>query len=78
MVSPDGKKTPVHFAGYVLPELKDHHFLALRATVALNEVGEAEAGVERDKASGLLTSDSFSTRAANSCGQARRPASPRK
>src|SRR5581483_10272839 len=64
MVSPDGKNTPVHFAGYVLPDLKDHHFLALRATVALNEAGEEEAGVERDKASGLLTSESFSTRAA--------------
>jgi PAS domain S-box-containing protein len=65
MLSPDGKKTPVHFAGYVLPDLKDHHFLALRATVALNEAGEEEAGVERDKASGLLTADSFSTRAAD-------------
>ncbi|TAL04221.1 MAG: EAL domain-containing protein [Rhodospirillaceae bacterium] len=64
MVSPDGKNHPVKFAGYVLPDLKDHHFLALRATVPLNEVGEEEDGVERDKESGLLTSDSFSARAA--------------
>jgi PAS domain S-box-containing protein len=64
MISPEGKKTPVQFAGYVLPDLKDHHFLALRATVALNEAGEEEDGVERDKETGLLTADSFSTRAA--------------
>lgn len=64
MVSPDGKKTPVQFAGYVLPDLKDHHFLALRATVALSESGEEEDGVERDKETGLLTADSFSNRAA--------------
>lgn len=64
LLTPDGKNHPVQFAGYVLPDLKDHHFLALRATVALNEAGEEEAGVDRDKASGLLTSDSFSTRAA--------------
>ena len=64
MVSPDGKNHPVKFAGYVLPDLKDNHFLALRATVALNEAGEEEDGVERDKESGLLTGDSFSTMAA--------------
>jgi PAS domain S-box-containing protein len=57
--SPDGAKHPVSFAGYVMPDLKDHHFLAFRSTVALNENADAE-GVERDKETGLLSSASFS------------------
>jgi EAL domain-containing protein (putative c-di-GMP-specific phosphodiesterase class I) len=62
--TPDGASHPVSFAGYVLPQLKDHHFLALRATKALNAAGEEETDVERDKDSGLMTGESFSARAA--------------
>ncbi len=60
LLSPDGSKHPVSFAGYVLPDLKDHHFLALRSTTQLNAAGDEEAGVERDKETGLLTGNSFS------------------
>jgi len=44
----------------VLPDLKDNFFLALRATVQLTATGDEEAGVERDKETGLLSSTSFS------------------
>lgn len=55
-----GLSAPVAFAGYVLPDLKDHFFLALRTQAHLDEKGEAEQGVKRDKATGLLAGDSFS------------------
>ena len=55
-----GLTAPMAFAGYVLPDLKDHFFLALRTQAHMDEKGEAEKGVARDKATGLLTGDSFS------------------
>ncbi len=58
-MSPDGVKHPVSFAGYVMPDLKDHHFLAFRSTVSLTAAGDEE-GVDRDKETGLLSSASFS------------------
>lgn len=55
-----GLTPPLGFAGYVLPDLKDHFFLAFRTKAHLNERGEAEQGVARDKGTGLLSGDSFS------------------
>ena len=55
-----GLTPPVAFAGYVLPDLKDHFFLALRTQARMDEKGEAEKGVDRDKSTGLLSGDSFS------------------
>ena len=55
-----GPTPPVAFAGYMLPDLKDHYFLALRTQAHLDEKGEAEHGVDRDKSTGLLAGDSFS------------------
>ena len=60
--TPDGARHPVSFAGYVMPDLKDHHFLAFRSTVSLTEAGDEE-GVERDKETGLLSGASFSEKA---------------
>ncbi len=48
------------FAGYVMPDLKDHFFLALRTQAHLDEKGDTEEGVKRDKSTGLLSGDSFS------------------
>ena len=55
-----GLTPPVAFAGYMLPDLKDHFFLALRTQAHMDEKGEAEKGVQRDKSTGLLSGDSFS------------------
>lgn len=55
-----GLTPPIAFAGYMLPDLKDHFFLALRTQAHLDDKGEAEKGVERDKSTGLLSGDSFS------------------
>ena len=55
-----GLTPPLGFAGYVMPDLKDHFFLAFRTQAHLTEKGEAETGVARDKGTGLLTGDSFS------------------
>ena len=55
-----GLTPPVAFAGYVMPDLKDHSFLALRTQAHLDENGNTEEGVQRDKSSGLLEGDSFS------------------
>ena len=55
-----GLTPPVAFAGYMLPDLKDHFFLALRTQAHLDDKGEAEKGVQRDKSTGLLSGDSFS------------------
>ena len=60
--TPDGARHPVSFAGYVMPDLKDHHFLAFRSTVSLTEAGDEE-GVERDTETGLLSGASFSEKA---------------
>src|SRR5262245_3922104 len=56
----NGLSPPLAFAGYMLPDLKDHFFLALRTQVHIDEKGEAEKGVVRDKSTGLLAGDSFS------------------
>jgi len=57
----NGVTAPMAFAGYVMPDLKDHFFLALRTQAHIDvEKGETEKGVGRDKATGLLTGDSFS------------------
>jgi EAL domain-containing protein (putative c-di-GMP-specific phosphodiesterase class I) len=55
-----GLTPPIAFAGYMLPDLKDHFFLALRTQAHMDEKGEAEKGVQRDKSTGLLSGDSFS------------------
>ena len=55
-----GLSAPLAFAGYVMPDLKDHFFLALRTQAHLDDKGNTEEGVERDKSTGLLSGDSFS------------------
>jgi EAL domain-containing protein (putative c-di-GMP-specific phosphodiesterase class I) len=55
-----GLSPPLSFAGYMLPDLKDHFFLALRTQVHIDEKGVAEEGVARDKSTGLLEGNSFS------------------
>ncbi len=55
-----GPTPPVAFAGYMLPDLKDHFFLALRTQAHLDDKGAVEQGVDRDKSTGLLTGNSFS------------------
>jgi EAL domain-containing protein (putative c-di-GMP-specific phosphodiesterase class I) len=55
-----GLTGPLAFAGYVMPDLKDHFFLAFRTQAHINDRGEAEEGVARDKGTGLLAGDSFS------------------
>ena len=55
-----GLSPPVAFAGYVMPDLKEHFFLALRTQAHLDDKGETEQGVDRDKTTGLLAGDSFS------------------
>src|SRR5688500_9117724 len=47
-----GLTAPLAFAGYIMPDLKDHFFLAFRTQAHLNEKGEAETGVGRDKGTG--------------------------
>ena len=58
-----GPTPPVAFAGHVLPDRKDHFFLALRTQAHLDDKGVAEQGVNRDKSTGLLSKDSFSAMA---------------
>lgn len=55
-----GLTEPPAFAGYVLPDLKDHFFLALHTQAHLDDKGNTEEGVDRDKSTDLLTGDSFS------------------
>jgi len=55
-----GLSAPLAFAGYIMPDLKDHFFLALRTQAHLDEKGDTEEGVNRDKSTGLLAGDSFS------------------
>ena len=55
-----GLSAPLAFAGYVMPDLKDHFFLALRTQAHLDDKGNTEEGVSRDKSTGLLAGDSFS------------------
>ncbi len=60
MQGANGLTPPMAFAGYIMPDLKEHFFLALRTQAHMDEKGEAEKGVARDKSTGLLTGDSFS------------------
>jgi EAL domain-containing protein (putative c-di-GMP-specific phosphodiesterase class I) len=55
-----GLSAPLAFAGYIMPDLKDHFFLALRTQAHIDEKGDTEEGVTRDKSTGLLAGDSFS------------------
>ena len=55
---------PIRLAGYVLPDLDNHHFLALRTNLHLDEEGGVEEGVSRDSTTGLYDTDSFSEMAA--------------
>lgn len=55
-----GLSAPLAFAGYIMPDLKDHFFLALRTQAHLDDKGDTEEGVNRDKSTGLLEGDSFS------------------
>ncbi|MBM3512478.1 MAG: hypothetical protein FJX59_02040 [Alphaproteobacteria bacterium] len=49
-----GLTAPVAVAGYMLPDLKDHFFIGLRASIRLDDKGDQEQGLERDKTTGLL------------------------
>jgi len=60
----NGLTAPLAVAGYMLPDLKDNFFLALRTTARLDAKGHQEEGVNRDQTTGLLSGDSFSEQAA--------------
>lgn len=56
--NPNGVAVPVHLAGYQMPDLGAHYFLALRKAPA--RVGRGEKGRPvRDAESGLFDADSF-------------------
>ncbi|MCB2106861.1 MAG: EAL domain-containing protein, partial [Rhodobacteraceae bacterium] len=59
-----GQTPPLAVAGYILPDLKDHVFIALRASARPDDAGETLEGVQRDKTTGLLSGESFSESAA--------------
>ena len=60
----NGLTPPLSFAGYLMPDLGNHFFLAMRTSSPIGEDGEIDSKVKRDKGTGLLTGDSFSDLAA--------------
>jgi EAL domain-containing protein (putative c-di-GMP-specific phosphodiesterase class I) len=63
LVGEKGITPALHVTGYMLPDLKDHYFLALRTSVRVDAKGAAE-GKPRDKDSGLMSAESFTEMAA--------------
>ena len=63
LVGEKGVTQPLKVAGYMLPDLKDHYFIALRASVRVDAKGNIESK-PRDLNTGLLTGDSFTELAA--------------
>jgi PAS domain S-box-containing protein len=63
LVGDKGVTLPLTTAGYMLPDLKDHYFIAMRTTAKVDAKGQAEDGKARDK-TGLMAGDSFTELAA--------------
>lgn len=63
LVGEKGMTQPLKVASYMLPDLKDHYFIALRTSVRVDAKGNVE-GKPRDLNTGLLTGDSFTELAA--------------
>ncbi|MEQ8735586.1 MAG: EAL domain-containing protein [Rhodospirillaceae bacterium] len=59
-----GPTPPLSFAGYLMPDLGNNFFLALRTVSHVGQDGEYEDAGERDRSTGLLAGDSFSGLAA--------------
>ena len=59
-----GLSPPLSLAGYLMPDLGNHYFLALRTSADVSEEGELDTRIKRDKSTGLLAGDSFSDMAA--------------
>ena len=59
-----GPTPPLNFAGYLMPDLGNNCFLALRTASDAEENGALEGASKRDQSTGLLAGDSFSGLAA--------------
>ncbi len=59
-----GPTPPLAFAGYLMPDLGNNFFLALRTVAHMDESGELEKAGTRDTSTGLLEGNSFSDMAA--------------
>ena len=59
-----GPTPPLNFAGYLMPDLGNNFFLALRTASDAEENGALEGASKRDQSTGLLAGDSFSGLAA--------------
>lgn len=59
-----GLSPPLSFAGYLMPDLDNHYFLAMRTSADVSDEGDLDTSVKRDKNTGLLAGDSFSDMAA--------------
>ncbi len=62
LVGDKGTTLPLTTAGYMLPDLKDHYFIAMRTTAKVDASGQADG--KRDKNTGLMAGDSFTELAA--------------
>ena len=63
LVGDKGVTSPLSVTGYMLPDLKEHYFIAMRLSVRVDAKGEAD-GKPRDKNTGLMSGESFSEMAA--------------
>lgn len=59
-----GLSPPLSFAGYLMPDLGNHFFLAMRTSADVDEEGKLEPGKKRNQSTGLLAGESFSDLAA--------------
>lgn len=67
-----GPTPPLAFAGYLMPDLGNHFFLALRTVSHMDEKGELEKAGTRDRSTGLLEGNSFSDMAAQKLRDAKK------
>jgi PAS domain S-box-containing protein len=63
LIGDKGVTAPLHVTGYMLPDLKEHYFIALRTSVRVDAKGAID-GKPRDKNTGLMTGESFTEMAA--------------
>ena len=66
-----GPTPPLSFAGYLMPDLEDHYFLAMRTAADVSEDGEIDPSVTRDQNTGLRGGESFSNMAADKLKEAK-------
>ena len=63
LVGDKGVTVPLNWTGYMLPDLKDHFFIAMRLSIRLDAKGIIE-GKPRDKNTGPMSDDLFTEMAA--------------